>query len=161
MGKIIYGSQWDVDNARAIGEYVAPNYTVLRPNEPKPVPVSSCNRAYFDALNKKYARAERCTRVITEQDVRARCAARYAAFAKKYPNYFSGVARLFSPTMSGEDVQRLIMSGGCTGRSMYGVSTPTSSRQTCSSCARTKKQKYNSKKAKSKKSAKRKSKKRN
>jgi hypothetical protein len=87
MGKITFGSQWDIDNLVKIGVTIPKKYTIADPNMPTPKPVSTCDTAYFAALRAKHAAASKCTRYVPS------CAERYALLRKVYPNMSESKAR--------------------------------------------------------------------
>jgi hypothetical protein len=147
MGKIVYGSQWDIDNLKKIGVKIADNYTI-QTKDPVITRLSSCDSAGIAALRAAHAKASKCTRVIGEEEARASCKAKYAAFAKQYPNYYATIAQMASPRLSAADVQKIIESGSCS--AVGGGTSCGTTRSSCSSCKsliKAKKQKYNRKKS--------------
>lgn len=165
MGKITFGSQWDVEQFTKIGGKLPSKYTVANPNMPTPTPVSTCDTAYFAALRAKHAASAKCTRTVPS------CSERYALFRKVYPTVSESQARYMymspqyrnlyrkydesvylNPSLARSSSASSLISAGYNPCASSGGSCGSSSSKTsgssCSSC-RSKKQKYNTKKTKS------------
>lgn len=157
MGKITFGSQWDVDNLTKIGVTIPKQYTIANPNMPTPKAVSTCDTAYFAALRAKHEAAK--ARIKPCGPGLKTCAEKYASFIKQNPSWYNAaIAARYgytgeAPAGSSSSYSSAMgwmypssSSTGCsTGTCSSSLKKPTSS---CSSC-RSKKQGYNKKKPKS------------
>lgn len=143
MGKITFGSKWDVENLRKIGVNIPSEYKILEKN-PIITTVSTCDSASMAALRAAAGNYPVYTGISSDERGRQRCAAKRAEFIKKYP-YYASMFRMNSQSglempSTIEEIGNIVRSGGCR----------STSRSSCGSCGsskliKTKKQKYNSK----------------